>query len=62
LRIKTFLDELYLYGKIPVDVRPADAADFAATKTWQTNWTSEYVDALPNKVALYRKDNEELLA
>lgn len=43
-------------GKIP-----ADAADFAATKTWQTNWSSEYVEALPNKVALYRKDNQELL-
>jgi hypothetical protein len=48
-------------GKIPADVRPANTVDYAVTKVWQTNWTSEYVDALPNKVALYRRDNEELL-
>ncbi len=47
--------------KIPAGIRPANAADFAATETWQTDWTSEYVDALPNKVALYRDDNQELL-
>lgn len=47
--------------KIPAGIRPANAADFAATETWQTDWTSEYVDALPNKVALYRDDDQELL-
>ena len=47
--------------KIPVFVRKADESDFAATSKWQTDWTSGYAESLPNKVALCRKDDGELL-
>ena len=47
--------------KFPVEVRPASQHDFAETSSWQTNWTSAYAKQLPNKVALCRKDQRELL-
>lgn len=48
-------------AKIPVFVREASEPDLTATSSWQTNWTSKYVKSLPNKVALCRRDNGELL-
>lgn len=47
--------------RIPADVEMATEQDFAATQNWQTSWNSTYAQALPNKVALHRKDNDELL-
>jgi hypothetical protein len=32
-----------------------------ATRDWQTNWTTEFAMRIPNKVALHRADNNELL-
>jgi len=58
--------ELFVYdttdlSTIPVEVKPATAQDLSATKSWQTNWNSTYAKQLPNKTALHRKDNGELL-
>lgn len=47
--------------KIPVYVSPATIADLKSTESWQTSWLSEYALSLPNKVALHRVDNDELL-
>ena len=47
--------------KIPAIVKPATEQDFRATKDWQTKWTTPYASQLPNKVALHRKDDDELL-
>jgi len=59
--LKLFVLNAETGDKIPASIRPANTADFTSTETWQTDWTSEYVDALPNKVALCRSDNQELL-
>ena len=48
-------------SQVSAVIRPAEKADFQATKSWQTNWSSEFAESLSNKVALYRKDNHELL-
>jgi len=48
-------------GKIPTVVEVATERDLAATKDWQTNWTTPFAARLPNKVALRRLDNGELL-
>ena len=47
--------------RIPADVEMATEQDFAATQNWQTSWNSTYAQTLPNKVALHRQDNHELL-
>ena len=47
--------------KIPAMVRPATEMDFSQTKNWQTYWKSKAVSEMPNKVALCRSDNGELL-
>ena len=47
--------------RIPADVEMATEQDFAATQNWQTSWNSTYAQTLPNKVALHRKDTDELL-
>ena len=47
--------------RIPADVEMATEQDFAATQNWQTSWNSTYAQPLPNKVAVHRKDNNELL-
>lgn len=47
--------------KIPADVLPATIDDLAQTKSWQTSWLSKEVSGFPNKVALKRRDNGELL-
>ena len=47
--------------KIPAIVKSATERDFRATKDWQTKWTTPYASQLPNKVALHREDDDELL-
>lgn len=47
--------------KIPVAVSPATNDDLLATKNWQTRWTTKAVLHMPNKVALHRSDNGQLL-
>ena len=47
--------------KIPVKVVPATDADFGLTQKWQTQWTSSAAQGMPNKVALHRCDDDELL-
>ena len=47
--------------KIPATVKPATEQDFRITKDWQTKWTTPYANQLPNKVALHREDDDELL-
>jgi len=47
--------------KIPAKVVPASNEDFSHTANWQTHWTTQAVSEMPNKVALRRIDNEELL-
>lgn len=47
--------------RIPAVMKTATESDFAQTSDWQTNWQSKYTSQLPNKVALHRKDTNELL-
>ena len=47
--------------KIPATVKTATEQDMAVTKDWQTDWTTPYASQFPNKVALHRSDNDELL-
>lgn len=47
--------------KIPTFITPAKEEDLIATKDWQTNWKSSFAAQLPNKVALRRTSNGELL-
>lgn len=47
--------------KIPSVVESATNEDFELTAGWQTSWLSPEAIAMPNKVALHRKDNHELL-
>lgn len=42
-------------------VTPANSKDFMETVDWQTRWTTPEIASMPNKVALRRTDNEELL-
>jgi hypothetical protein len=47
--------------RISTVVKEATSADLSATKDWQTRWTTAYAKQLPNKVAMHRTDNDELL-
>ena len=47
--------------KIPTVVNAATEEDLTATKDWQTSWTTAFARGLPNKVALRRADDGELL-
>ena len=47
--------------KVPAMVETATEQDLAATRDWQTKWTTPFALKLPNKVALRRADNGELL-
>lgn len=47
--------------KVPAFVETATEKDFTATSSWQTNWLTPYAVRLPNKVALRRMDQDELL-
>lgn len=47
--------------RIAAEVSPATLADFQSTGDWQTLWTSQAVASMPNKVALRRSDDGELL-
>ena len=54
--IDAFRDE-----KIPSIVTKATQEDLALTAGWQTSWLSPEAIAMPNKVALHRKNTNELL-
>ena len=47
--------------KIPAVVNAATEQDLAVTKDWQTSWETKFARSLPNKVALRRTDDGELL-
>lgn len=47
--------------RIPVFIRAAEEADLTATQDWQTSWTTPFAASLPNRVALCRIENDELL-
>lgn len=58
--------QLYIWNsdmsvQIPVHVLPACEEDLARTQDWQTQWTSAAASQMPNKVALHRTDDHELL-
>ena len=59
--LNLFVLDAVLDEKIPVIVTAANENDFALTREWQTSWLSPAASAMPNKVALHRKDNDELL-
>lgn len=47
--------------KISAIVRPATEQDLTVTHDWQTSWNTPFALQLPNKVALCRADDGELL-
>ena len=47
--------------KVPAVVKAATEQDLAATRDWQTSWETAFACGLPNKVALQRTDDSELL-
>lgn len=47
--------------RISAVVGTATAQDLSATRDWQTNWKTPFARQLPNKVALHRVDDGELL-
>ena len=60
------LENLFVWNtdaseKIPVMVTPSTFEDLKQTRDWQTQWTSQAAQEMPNKVALRRRDNAELL-
>lgn len=59
--LNLFVLEYATNAKIPAVVKDATEQDLMATKNWQTAWTTPYAKQLPNKVALHRMDNDELL-
>lgn len=59
--LKLFVIEAESGDCIPTYVSSAEQKDFEGTALWQTIWTTSYAQSLPNKVALRRTDNHELL-
>lgn len=59
--MKFYIWNADLTDKIPASVDPASEGDFKATKGWQTKWTTKAAKEMPNKVALHRADDGELL-
>lgn len=47
--------------RISAFVGTATEQDLSATRDWQTNWKTPFARQLPNKVALHRVDDGELL-
>lgn len=48
-------------GRVPAVVEEATDQDLVTTHDWQTRWTTPFALGLPNKVALRRADDRELL-
>lgn len=59
--LKLFVLDAQSNGRIPAVARAAEERDLLQTKSWQTDWTSEAALEMPNKVALCRADDGELL-
>ena len=47
--------------KVPAVANAATEQDLASTRDWQTSWETTFARDLPNKVALRRADDGELL-
>ena len=47
--------------KVSAIVNAATEQDLVSTKDWQTSWETPFAHGLPNKVALRRTDDSELL-
>ena len=56
-----FVQDAISDRKVAVVVSTATEQDLAATKDWQTSWETPFAHNLPNKVALRRADDSELL-
>jgi len=63
MQLNLFVIDKATKVKIPAVVTPATEEDFAKTLSdaWQTDWNSKAAKTFPNKVALRRRDNDELL-
>ena len=59
--MQLFVWDSTMTEKYLAEVRSATVEDFKNTTTWQTQWTTPVVAAMPNKVALRRADTGELL-
>ena len=59
--LKFYVWNADMSDRIPASVDPASETDFKATKGWQTKWTTKAAKEMPNKVALHRADDGELL-
>lgn len=59
--LQLFVTEAESGKNVAAFVSAAQAEDLEATSDWQTDWTSNDVQRMPNKVALHRTDNGELL-
>lgn len=59
--LELYVNQVKDWCRIPAFITAATPEDLAATKNWQTRWTSKAVRQMPNKVALRRIDNQELL-
>ena len=60
------LENLFVWNadlseKIPTTITPATAKDLEQTTEWQTQWVSRAAQEMPNKAALRRMDDAELL-
>ena len=59
--LELFVRDTVSGKKVPVVVNAATEQDLVVTKDWQTNWETPFACGLPNKVALRRTDDSELL-
>ena len=60
-KLRLYVWNADMSDKVPVSIAPASQSDLKATKDWQTKWTSAAAKEMPNKVALHRADDGELL-
>lgn len=61
MELNLFVTDTSSSERIPVYVADAAPHELQATKQWQTSWMSKAAKSMPNKVALRRTDNDELL-
>ena len=61
MKLSLFVVDHASSERIPVYVAEATSQELEATKQWQTYWMSKAAKSMPNKVALRRTDDNELL-
>lgn len=59
--LRLFVEDVEAGARVPVHTATATVDDLQATQDWQTMWTTDSVAQMPNKVALHRTDDGELL-